>query len=406
VVTNEEQTRVTAEYVQIRLIGSFGTDDGQFKSPRGLAVWDNHLYVTDSDNHRVQVLDLATLDTATNVWTVYGGTASGTAAGTFKQPFGIDVDTNGTIWVADSGNYRIQKRDPTTGAWTIYGSQGSGLGQFNVPYDVELDSTGGVYVADHHNSRIQKLAPPSTWTEFVPNEEPIPAVRFPAGLAINESNHLYVADSDVALGIHRVRVFDTDGTELYDVGSAADDNGGLNRPTGLDFGTNGHLFVASKGTERLDKADLTDPTSPVWSIRLQEGILSQPHDVAVDDNGNVYIADTGNDRVLMLPAEDSDGDGVRNRQETIAGSNPYDDNSTFDIWTTKSLDDSGARVVSWQSSTGRTYTVLIMSNGEDLTWQSVESFTEVPGTGTEMRYTNASPSTGVEFYKVRVRAQE
>jgi sugar lactone lactonase YvrE len=415
-VTNGFQTRITGEYGRLILAGGFGTDAGEFKYPRGLAVHSNQLYVTDSGNHRVQVLDLTqlyevgasgivsvTTNAITNTaWTVYGGTASGSAAGQFKQPFGVAVDPSGGVWVADSGNYRIQYMATTGTPWVVYGSQGSDVGQLNLPYDVETDSTGGVYVADHHNSRIQKFELPGTWSEFVPNEEPIPSVRFPRGLALDTNDLVYVTDYDNALGVHRVRVFDTDGEPLYDVATAAPDYGELDEPTGLSFGPSGKLLVSSTGNGKIDEGDLSEPLVPVWEEKMPAGTLNRPHDVAADKYGNIFVADTENHRVMILLSDDADGDGSRNGEEIVAGTNPFDDDSMFDIQAERSLTADGWRVVTWSSLDGRYYTVSILTDMESQVWEDIAGYTQIPGTGGEMRYTNTTEMLGVEFYRVRV----
>ena len=395
-VTNNYQTRVTAAYGEITLIGGYGTAAGSFKSPRGLAAANGKLYVTDSGNNRVQVMDLATTN-----WTVYGGTAAGTGLGQFNQPYGLAVDTAGNIWVADSGNYRIQRRLASTGQWQAWGSQGAALGQFNVPYDLALDSTGSVYVADHHNSRIQKLTLPGTWSDFIPNGPPTPAVRFPMGIELDGADRVFVSDYDAALTVHRVRMFSTAGVIITDVGTADTTKGGLQIPVGLTFGTNGHLFVVSMGANELKEADVGVPSSPLWSTRLPSGILNQPHDVAMDGEGNLYIADTANHRVVMLPADDADGDHMPNYEEELAGTNPLDKNSTFIVKPWQSVDGSGSRILSWSSQTGRFYTVL-MSADMSASWETT-GFVDVPGTGGDMRYTNSAPMVAAEYYRVLVR---
>lgn len=347
---------------------------------------------------------------ASSNWTVYPatGTAAGTAAGEFDQPFGITVDpSSNNIWVADSGNYRIQRYNSDTDTWEVYGSEGDAVGELNLPYDIELDSTGGVYVADHHNSRIQKFVMPGTWSEFVPNIGPEPSVRFPRGLAIGSNDYVYVSDYDNAMGVHRVRVFDTDGDRLYDVGSASAEEGSLDEPTGLSFGTNHTLFVTSMGASRLDEGDISDPFVPLWQMKVPSGLLNRPHDVAIDENGNIYIADTDNHRVVMLPADDSDGDGSKNTDEDIAGTNPYDNTSQFAVQASRNtLTPAGYRIISWQSRTGRQYTVSILTNTASANWDNIPGFALVPGTGKNMHYTNTSDMTGVEFYRVRVRMEE
>src|SRR5262249_11824536 len=85
----------------------------------------------------------------------FGGQGSG--EGQFFDPEAIAVDLNGHVFVADSGNHRIQKFT-TTGTFMLqWGSMGSAEGQFHTPDGVALDAEGNVFVADLNNNRIEKF---------------------------------------------------------------------------------------------------------------------------------------------------------------------------------------------------------------------------------------------------------
>ena len=77
--------------------------------------------------------------------------------GQFNVPAGVAVDHAGNVYVADSGNNRIQKFDSIGKFIATWGSSGSGNGQFSGIGGVALDSAGNVYVADQGNNRIQKF---------------------------------------------------------------------------------------------------------------------------------------------------------------------------------------------------------------------------------------------------------
>jgi len=96
---------------------------------------------------------------AANEWIQLG--KEGSELGEFGYPNSVTADTQGNIFVADSDNNRIQKLDIATGVWSYWGKsdskEGSALGEFNYPADVAVDSQGNIYVADKLNHRIQKL---------------------------------------------------------------------------------------------------------------------------------------------------------------------------------------------------------------------------------------------------------
>ena len=123
--------------------GSFGNNDGQFYFARGIAIdqTDGTVYVVDMGNHRIQKFD-----TSTNVlpqllakWG--GGIGAGHASsaqaqepGQFRSPWGISVDEVGDVYVSDTGNQRIQKFDREGNFITQWGGFGNAEGQFNFPY--------------------------------------------------------------------------------------------------------------------------------------------------------------------------------------------------------------------------------------------------------------------------------
>ncbi|WMT40458.1 hypothetical protein RE628_25235 [Paenibacillus sp. D2_2] len=96
-------------------------------------------------------------------WSQYGKNDPGTELGEFGYPVGVATDDQGNVYVADYDNNRVQKLNVITGVWTSWGRSdlkpGSQLGQFNSPTDVAVDSGGNIYVADKLNHRIQKWDP-------------------------------------------------------------------------------------------------------------------------------------------------------------------------------------------------------------------------------------------------------
>jgi DNA-binding beta-propeller fold protein YncE len=131
-------------------------DVGLFEIARGIAVDDaGFVYLADSGNHRI--LKFTTDGAFVARWGRAGG-LRGTGNGAFDSPEGVAVDNAGKIFVADSGNHRIQvfaSDGSFLGAW---GRQGSGDGEFRFPIGVAVNSGGAIYVADRDNHRIQAFA--------------------------------------------------------------------------------------------------------------------------------------------------------------------------------------------------------------------------------------------------------
>jgi len=92
----------------------------------------------------------------------------GTEIGQFSGPLGVAVDSSESVYVADTGNHRIQKFDSNGNFLTKWGHEGSAEGQFENPYGIAVDSSGNVYVVDSGNNRIQKFSPPSISLQLPP----------------------------------------------------------------------------------------------------------------------------------------------------------------------------------------------------------------------------------------------
>jgi DNA-binding beta-propeller fold protein YncE len=89
----------------------------------------------------------------------------GAGNGQFRNPYGVATDAAGNVYVADWGNYRIQKFTNTGAYITQWGTYGTGDGQFDRPDGVATDAAGNVYVADIGNHRIQKFGAVPTPTQ-------------------------------------------------------------------------------------------------------------------------------------------------------------------------------------------------------------------------------------------------
>ncbi|ANY68485.1 hypothetical protein BBD42_19905 [Paenibacillus sp. BIHB 4019] len=292
--------------------GSSGSGLGEFKSPRGVDVDPNgNVYVADTDNHRIQKLDVST-----NTWSEWkkSGGGSGTNLGQFNFPRGVTVDGGGNVYVADSRNNRIQKLDFSTvptGEWKLVGGTlGSGVGQFKNLSDVTLDTSGNIYVADTGNHRIQMLdVSTNSWSEWKksgggPGSE-LGEFRNPYGVAVNESGEVYAADSEN----HRIQKLDGTAGNWSNwgyVGAVAGDGlGEFAGVTGVATDDEGNVYAADYNNHRIQKQDALTGTWSAWGkigggSGIGLGEFENPTGVAVDSNGNVYAADRYNHRIQRL----------------------------------------------------------------------------------------------------------
>ena len=158
--SNNRVEKFTSNGTYVSQFGSQGTAGGEFNGPYGIAVdGSGNIYVTDKGNDRVEKF----LDDGTGTFPFQCQFGSyGTGDGQFNQPLGIAVDSSGYVYVADSLNDRIQKfYSPPPGLNYVFhakwGSYGSGDYQFWTAHEVCVDSSGAVYVADFGNNRVQKF---------------------------------------------------------------------------------------------------------------------------------------------------------------------------------------------------------------------------------------------------------
>ncbi len=133
--------------------GEEGEEPGQFSYPMGIDVdSEGDVWVADTGNDRIQKLSPEGEPLAE-----FG--EKGSKAGQLSEPLDVDVDAEGDVWVTDAANNRVQGFDGEGEFLTQFGETGSGKGQFDYPWGIEADGEGNVWVADSANSRIQKWSP-------------------------------------------------------------------------------------------------------------------------------------------------------------------------------------------------------------------------------------------------------
>lgn len=207
----------------------------------------------------------------------------GSAVGEFDQPIGIAVGPGGLLFVADRNNHRVQAfaRDGTfVRAW---GRPGTRAGEFREPHDVAADGDF-VYVADLWNQRVQAFGPDGQPMFVIAGQ---PSLSSPRGIAVHE-RRIYIAEA--ASG--RVTVYDRDGKLLDTIGIAGGDGlGHLIEPVDVAVAPNGEVWVVNSGNNRLERfaADgrpLGSVPIPGWSgQRLKEVYLT------IGADGTLYLGD-------------------------------------------------------------------------------------------------------------------
>jgi len=269
--------------------GSSGSTDGKFAAPQGVAVNmnDGNVYVADYGNNRIQKFD-------SNGGFLGKWAPSG--SDNFTQPRSLAVDSSNNVYVADTGNHRIQKRDSNGGFLTRWGhnggdgTSGSDNGSFNAPSGICVAPDGSVYVADQLNDRIQKFNSSGSFvTSWGGHTGTLEDGKFdhPYDVAVDPSgNNIYVSDYQN----HRIQKFTSAG-----VYQAKWDTGLNWNPVGISVDSSNYVYVSFSGT--INEVGKYDSTGNL--IGLIEGLagFNRPEDVAVGRSPTLYISERGNNLI-------------------------------------------------------------------------------------------------------------
>ena len=239
--------------------------------------------------------------------------SKGTAPGTFHGPDNVAVDARGQVYVADRENDRVQKFDRTGRVLAVLGGSGKGPGQFHAPRGVTVDALGDIYVADSANNRIQEFDSAGRLLSRRGRNGGDGAAgtgpgefNDPRGITTDLRGDLFVADH----GNNRIQKLDPSGRVLAvwgrngGDGSAGTGPGEFHNPRGVALDTAGDVFVADKANNRIQRLDPAGHFALKWgrnggdgSAGVGSGELRSPYSVAVGPDGEVYVADTGNNRL-------------------------------------------------------------------------------------------------------------
>ncbi|MEM9018193.1 MAG: NHL repeat-containing protein, partial [Verrucomicrobiota bacterium] len=282
-------------------------------------------------------------------------------ASSMDSPQGIHVDSNGTLWVADTSNHRVLRflnastvadadgapADLVLGQETFAGDDsGNAVDSMNGPFDVVSDGSGNVYVSDRTNNRVLRfsvLSNPSNGMDadgvlgqvdfdsrLSPNPPTAASMNRPNGVALGTNGELWVADPNN----NRVLRFDTPSTQADSNGADADgvlgqtlfttatggtDEDSLDDPRKLTVAPNGDLWVIESIQHRAlrfpDAANLpngSDATNVLGQTLLTTSAfgggmsgLSFPTGITAVSNKTLFISDGGNNRVLRFTDDDT-----------------------------------------------------------------------------------------------------
>ncbi len=235
---------------------------------------------------------------------------AGAPEGGFNRPRGMAIAPDGTIYVADTGSHRIVHLMPdgtvvnTWGSFADINVGDAPGGTFNEPWDVAVAPDGTVYVADTWNHRVQHFTADGRFLGMFGTQgqgETAEAFWGPRGVEVDQQGWVYVADT----GNKRVVVFTADGVALTSFGGPGFEPGNLNEPVGLALAGDGTLFVADTWNMRIQafREDATGTFQPVveWLIEgwYGQSLNNKPY-LAVSSEGLVCTSDPEGFRILCF----------------------------------------------------------------------------------------------------------
>jgi sugar lactone lactonase YvrE len=286
--------------------------------------------------------------TATSIITTVAGTGlqgysgdGGPATGaTLNSPVGVAPDSNGNFFIAEQFGHRIRRVDVLTGIITTVAGTGlqgySGDGgpatsaTLNAPSAVALDADGNLFIADFNNGCIRRVdvltgiittVAGTGLQGYSGDSGPATSARLagPRGVALDSANNLFIADTsnqrirrvDAVTGI--ITTVAGDGIESYGGDGGPATNAHLALPFGVALDFADHLFIADARNNRIRRVDtvtgiITTVAGNGFGFFGGDGslainaFLAFPRGVALDLNGNLFIADTSNNRIRRMDA--------------------------------------------------------------------------------------------------------
>ena len=309
-----------------------------------------NLYITDYYSDRVRKVATNHLITtvAGSTWGGYLGDGGPATSATLDWPSDAVMSADGNLYIADYGNNVVRKVAQNGIITTLAGNGAEGYSgdgapairaQFNAPNGVAVDSNGSLYIADSRNSAVRKVAANGVVTRVAGDPKgnsgcsgdggaaASATLELPEGVALDATGNIYIADYGCSV-VRRVAVDGTittvagNGTSGYSGDGGPATSAQLRWPWSVALDATGNLYIADYYDHRVRKVGVGGIITTVAGTGTQGSAgdggpaaaaqLYDPHGVAVDAVGNLYIADTGNNVIRKVA-----GDGTIT---TIAGS--------------------------------------------------------------------------------------
>jgi len=217
----------------------------------------------------------------------------GTEPSQFQCPYGIAVNNDGQLIVADTWNHRVQILSSLGKCVRQFGSKGNASGQFNYPRGLAIDpKSENIIVADCDNNRIQIFDKQGEFIHMITSSKER-SLDQPVDVAIDPSGNIVVLE----WGKNRVQVLKQDGSIVNMFGSPGKLDGQFCNAWGIAVDYEGNIFVSDSGNKRIQKFQ-PDGTF-LWK---QDGI-AYPFGIVVDRAGKIIVGEYDNHRIIVLNAD-------------------------------------------------------------------------------------------------------
>jgi uncharacterized protein (TIGR03437 family) len=321
--------------------------DAQFNLPIAIALDSSHnLYIADSGNFRIRKISGGKVSTIAGDGEIgYNGDGGPATDASFDLPYGIRVDAAGNVYVSDILN-QVVRQINTKGVINTYAGENCCYGYFssqdggpatsaglNQPVGLAIDSAGNLYIGDSQDYRVRSVTPggiinsvaggffgpdPGMGVYGGDGEPAVPCnLAVPLGVAVDGKGNVYIADSEN----HRIRMVTPAGIITTVAGNGTggfSGDGGpataaqLNRPWDVAVDSVGDIYIADYNNSRIRLVNtagiittIAGGSGPGWTGDggpSTKAMLNFPTGVALDTNGDLYIADSSNNVIrLMTP---------------------------------------------------------------------------------------------------------
>ncbi|XP_069032385.1 E3 ubiquitin-protein ligase TRIM71 [Embiotoca jacksoni] len=277
---------------QVSSFACEGEGDGQLCRPWGISVdKEGYVVVADRSNNRVQIFK------PSGAFHHKFGSL-GSRPGQFDRPAGIACDSQRRLVVADKDNHRVQVFTFEGQFMLKFGEKGTKNGQFNYPWDVAVNSEGKILVSDTRNHRVQLFNPDGSFVNKYGFEGSLwKHFDSPRGVAFNHEDHLVVTD----FNNHRLLVIQPDCQSARFLGSEGTGNGQFLRPQGVAVDQENRIVVADSRNHRVQVFEPNGNFLCKFGTQGSAfGQMDRPSGVAVMPDGVIVVVDFGNNRILKF----------------------------------------------------------------------------------------------------------